>query len=245
MVPSLTETLIECGVEVIGRTRFCIHPKKRIGSIPVVGGTKEIRWERCAKLKPDLVVFDKEENNKEMADSCPFPFHATHISSLQNVCSELEILSSLVVSSGLKSLANKWKILADVPDLQFRGWNEIPTLSNRIGTNRGNFEKVEYMIWRDPWMTASSQTFIGSVLKKVGLSEYLQASDAKYPTLNPSQTPDASTFYLFSSEPFPFERYMSDLERIGFNGGLVDGEFFSWFGSRSYRMLSELIKKTS
>ena len=92
-------------------------------------------------------------------------------------------------------------------------------------------------------MTASSQTFIGSVLKKIGLSEYLQASDSKYPTLNPGRTPDPSTFYLFSSEPFPFERYMGDLERIGFNGGLVDGEFFSWFGSRSYRMLSDLIKK--
>ena len=76
-------------------------------------------------------------------------------------------------------------------------------------------------------MTASSQTFIGSVLKKVGLSEYLRASDAKYPTLNPSQTPDASTFYLFSSEPFPFsfERYMGDLERIGFNGGLLTESF--------------------
>jgi hypothetical protein len=245
LVPSLTETLIECGVEVIGRTRFCVHPLDKVRTIPVVGGTKEINWGKCSELNPSLVVVDKEENKKEMADSCPFPFHATHITSIQNISSELEILSSLVFSTRLKSLANKWKLLADGPDLRFGGWNEIPTLSKRIGTNIENFEKAEYMIWRDPWMTAGSQTFIGSVLKKIGLSEYLPTSDSKYPTLNPRQTPNPSTFYLFSSEPFPFERYMDDLERIGFNGALVDGEFFSWFGSRSYRMLSDLIKKAT
>ena len=243
MVPSLTETLIDCGVEVVGRTRFCIHPLDKIRTIPVVGGTKEVNWGRCAKLNPDLVVFDKEENNKEMADSCPYPFHATHITSIQNISSELEILSSRVFSTRLKSLANKWKLLSDIPDLQFRGWNEIPTVSKRIGTNLGNFEKAEYMIWRDPWMSAGSQTFIGSVLKKIGFSEYLQSSDAKYPTLNSLRIPDPSTFYLFSSEPFPFERCIDELEDLGFNGALVDGEFFSWFGSRSYRMLSDLMKK--
>ena len=243
MVPSLTETLIDCGVEVVGRTRFCIHPLDKIRTIPVVGGTKEVNWGRCAKLNPDLVVFDKEENNKEMADSCPYPFHATHITSIQNISSELEILSSRVFSTRLKSLANKWKLLSDIPDLQFRGWNEIPTVSKRIGTNLGNFEKAEYMIWRDPWMTVGSQTFIGSVLKKIGFSEYLQSSDSKYPTLNSLRIPDPSTFYLFSSEPFPFERCIDELEDLGFNGALVDGEFFSWFGSRSYRMLSALMKK--
>ena len=125
----------------------------------------------------------------------------------------------------------------------YRIWNEIPTVSKRIGTNLGNFEKAEYMIWRDPWMTAGSQTFIGSVLKKIGFSEYLQSSDSKYPTLNSLRIPDPSTFYLFSSEPFPFERCIDELEDLGFNGALVDGEFFSWFGSRSYRMLSDLMKK--
>ena len=102
MVPSLTETLIDCGVEVVGRTRFCIHPLDKIRTIPVVGGTKEVNWEKCAEFNPNLVVFDKEENNKEMADSCPFPFHATHVSSIQNICSELETLSSKVFSSRLK-----------------------------------------------------------------------------------------------------------------------------------------------
>ena len=60
LVPSLTETLIECGVNVVGRTRFCIHPKDRVEQIAKVGGTKGVNWERCAQLEPDLVVFDRE-----------------------------------------------------------------------------------------------------------------------------------------------------------------------------------------
>ena len=70
------------GLRSLGERGF-VYIRKKNWFHSVVGGTKEIHWERCAKLKPDLVVFDKEENNKEMADSCPFPFHATHVSSIQ------------------------------------------------------------------------------------------------------------------------------------------------------------------
>ena len=94
-------------------------------------------------------------------------------------------------------------------------------------------------------MAVGPQTFIGSVLRKIGFSEFLRVSDKKYPILDPIQIPDPSTLYLFSSEPFPFERYMGELEELGFNGALVDGEFFSWFGRRSYLMLSEFVKKNS
>ena len=245
LVPSLTETLIDCGVEVVGRTRFCIHPKKKVANIPIVGGTKEVNWEGCSELKPDLVVFDKEENTKEMADVCPFPFHATHITSVQNISAEIDKLASLVFSAELKNLGEDWKLLSDAPDLRFRGWNIIPTASKEIGDKSGEFKKVEYMIWRNPWMAVGSQTFIGSVLRKIGFSEFLRVSDTKYPILDSIQIPDPSTFYLFSSEPFPFARYMGELEELGFNGALVDGEFFSWFGRRSYLMLSEFVERNS
>ena len=69
LVPSLTETLLECGVEVVGRTRFCIHPADKVADIPAVGGTKEVNWQRCLALEPDLVVMDKEENTLEMAQA--------------------------------------------------------------------------------------------------------------------------------------------------------------------------------
>jgi hypothetical protein len=31
------------------------------------------------------------------------------------------------------------------------------------------------------------------------------------------------------------------LAELGFNGALVDGEFYSWFGSRSYRLLNQYL----
>jgi len=71
LVPSLTETLLACGVEVVGRTRYCIHPSEAVRDITVVGGTKGVDWGRVVELAPDLVVMDKDENTREMAESCP------------------------------------------------------------------------------------------------------------------------------------------------------------------------------
>ena len=64
LVPSLTETLLECGVDVVGRTRFCIHPASRVAEITRVGGTKGVDWDRCATLNPDIVIFDREKTSR-------------------------------------------------------------------------------------------------------------------------------------------------------------------------------------
>jgi hypothetical protein len=99
------------------------------------------------------------------------------------------------------------------------------------------------MIWQDPWMTISRSTFIGSVLIKTGLGQLLPDYSKPYPELTSIGLPEADTCYLFSSEPFPFARHIEGLESKGFNGALVDGEFFSWFGIRSYRMLRNYVEK--
>ena len=75
------------------------------------------------------------------------------------------------------------------------------------------------------------------LLQKVGLGDFLDAYEKPYPEISNEDLPREDTLYLFSSEPFPFERYVEELEGLGFNGVLVDGEFYSWFGSRSYRQL--------
>src|ERR1022692_4596445 len=89
MVPSWTETLIESGVNVVGRTRFCIHPKDQVKSIQAVGGTKDIDWDKVNGLKPNLVILDQEENPKSMADQCPFPILATHVTQISDVGRDL------------------------------------------------------------------------------------------------------------------------------------------------------------
>ena len=104
-MPSLTETLIACGVEVVGRTRFCIHPAEVVSSIPIVGGTKDVDWDLCRRLDPDLVIMDREENTRPMAESCPIAWHATHVTSVGTVASDLGSLAGRLQSRRLQELA--------------------------------------------------------------------------------------------------------------------------------------------
>ena len=242
LVPSLTETLVECGVDVVGRTRFCIHPAEAVRDIPVVGGTKNVNWDTCHQLKPDLVIMDREENTLPMAESCPFAWHATHITSVGAVGDDLQTLAGKLQNHKLEKLSADWQALAAMPNLDFAGWDKLPGLMQSLGSMR-DITRVQYMIWQDPWMTISRSTFIGSVLIKTGLGEFLPDYSQPYPELSISGMPQADTCYLFSSEPFPFERHVEGLEREGFNGALVDGEFFSWFGIRSYRMLRDYMER--
>jgi hypothetical protein len=101
LVPSLTETLVEAGVNVVGRTRFCVHPKDKVAAIPVIGGTKDLKQELIERLKPDLVVMDKEENTREMAEKLKFKIHATHVDSVLSLQSTFLDLSRILQNQQL------------------------------------------------------------------------------------------------------------------------------------------------
>lgn len=241
LVPSLTETLLECGVDVVGRTRFCIHPSPEVDAIPAVGGTKDVNWQRCLELSPDIVVMDREENTLAMAESCPVPWIATHITSIDDVGAELHKLAERLNCEALAVLAEDWRALTRQPATALSDLSKLPGEMARIGEPLV-CDRLEYLIWRDPWMTIGRNTFIGSMLSRVGLGKFLDLPHENYPELI-SAPPRKDTCYLLSSEPFPFERYLDELEEAGFNGVLVDGEFYSWFGVRSYRALKQYLNK--
>ena len=247
LVPSLTETLIACGIEVVGRTRFCIHPADAVKKIAVVGGTKDVDWERCLDLKADLVLMDREENTREMAESCPLPWHATHVTSIASLPANLDALASRLESLVLRELAAQWRELNRKPVLTAPAWDQLPGFIAWIGTppSTAGIDRIEYMIWRNPWMAVSRQTFIGSMLERVGFDAWLKSYPTPYPELDELEVPAAGTFYLFSSEPFPFHRYRDDLENLGFQGAVVDGEFYSWFGVRSLNLLKAYLESCS
>ncbi|MEM7360367.1 MAG: helical backbone metal receptor [Pseudomonadota bacterium] len=239
LVPSLTETLLECGVNVVGRTRFCIHPASRVAEITRVGGTKGVDWERCATLSPDIVIFDREENIKAMAEACPWDWHATHITSVDNIGSELLKLAQVLENTALAELGAKWNSLASLPDNLPVKVAEIPGLIDTVGDTSRNYQHLEYVIWRDPWMVVGPDTFIQSMLGKLGMRSMLVNHDKSYPELEPQAMQRDDTFYLFSSEPFPFARHKQALIDAGFNGAIVDGEGYSWFGIRSFNFLHQ------
>ena len=241
MVPSLTETLIECGVNVVGRTKFCIHPEERVGNIPRVGGTKQLNWQRCLEQKPDLVIFDREENLKEMADACPVPWHATHIKSIHGIGTELRELAHRLDCAELFNVADRWEELSTRPRLESVDWSNVPGQLETLNNAQNAYTRIEYMIWRDPWMAVNSRTFIGSMLEKIGFADLLGEHSVPYPQLQDSQVGEPNTFYLFSSEPYPFLNEQKTLKESGINGAIVDGEVYSWFGIRSLRALSKFL----
>ena len=240
LVPSLTETLVACGVEVVGRTRYCIHPADAVKQIPIVGGTKSVHWDRVASLNADLVIMDREENTLEMAQACPLPYHATHVTAVDDTGHELAKLAGQVGSRELQQLADGWHELASAPDAAFDGWQQLPGIESMIGV-AAEVSALEYMIWREPWMAVGPDTFIYSMLSKVGLAPMLKHYDQPYPELRQA-LPEPETFYLFSTEPYPFARHKTQLLQEGFTGALVDGEFYSWFGIRSYEQLKAFLE---
>lgn len=237
LVPSITETLIECGVNVVGRTRFCIHPSAQVDKVSVVGGTKGVDWQRCRALKPDLVVFDREENLRQMAVECPFPWVATQVTSVGDCAGEFELLANKLESEALLAHAHHWRELDKKPALQQVDWGAVPGQLATLQQQQDVYQRVEYLIWRDPWMAIGPQTFIASVMNKLGFAGCLSPHQENYPILDDAQLAARNTFYLFSSEPFRFLRYQDQLRNAGYNGAIVDGEVYSWFGIRSLRAL--------
>lgn len=241
LVPSLTETLIEFGVNVVGRTRFCVHPAEQVASIPNVGGTKGVDWGRCESLKPDLVIFDREENLKEMAAQCPYDWVATDIHAVEDMPREITKLADALHSEPLMQHALDWQTLLARPKAKATHWRDVPGFLKPLLEPNHHYSRIEYVIWRDPWMAVSGDTFIGSMLARLGFGEYLPAHESRYPQLAEGEMHRDDTLYLFSSEPYRFLRYHERLIEEGFKGAIVDGELYSWFGIRSYRALDSYL----
>ncbi len=241
LVPSWTETLIEAGVNVVGRTRFCIHPEAKVAAIPAVGGTKDWEWERLMALKPDLLVLDREENPKFMSEQTDIPFVDTHVTCIEDVPIQLKKLAERLKVPRLLETASRWERLVQRgPRPDWDGVSDFPGIIEWGTRPLKPVQQIEYVIWKKPWMAVSKYTFIGSVLANCGLEPFLKSYPAKYPTIEFAVVNQDQTLLLFSSEPFPFRKIIKSLAQLGYPFALVDGESFSWFGSRTLRFLESV-----
>lgn len=221
LVPSLTELLFGLGLEeeIIGRTRFCYHPETKVGNVQTLGGTKNPKIEEILRLKPDLVIANKEENRKEDIDALQekVPVLLTEIDTVEDAFLAIHDIGK---TTGKEAEAFKFieKCQQELENVEF----EYPL-------------RVAYLIWRNPWMVAARNTYIDDVLSKWGLNNVF-ADQKRYPEIGlddlKKKYPD---LILLSSEPYPFkEKHIEEIRehlpaaRIQ----LVDGEWFSWYGSR-------------
>lgn len=230
LCPSLTELLHDLGAahEVVGRTKFCIHPAPWVDSIEKVGGTKNPKLERILALAPDLVFMNEEENRAEDARALREAGVAVHSSMPRNADDTAAMVRSIAGAIGRREAGER--IAGDIERRAARVRNAA-ALQPPV--------TFAYLIWRDPWMTVSGDTFVSAMLALAGGRNAFGASPERYPVVTPQQLRDTAPDVVFlSSEPFPFStQHVGELARLtGFGEErfvLADGELLSWHGSRT------------
>lgn len=219
LVPSITEALFDLGLtenEIIGRTKFCIHPEDKVKNVEIIGGTKNINLEKIKSLKPDLILANKEENVKEQVEILMKDFKVI-------VYNTETIEDNYYLVKNLGLLFNK-EDRAQIFNLKIYEVLNGAKINTKI--------KTAYLIWKNPYMTVGSDTFIHNVLSEIGL-ENIFKNQTRYPEIKVEDLAEADVIML-SSEPFPFkEKHISELKEFYPNKKIiiVDGEAFSWYGT--------------
>ncbi len=227
LVPSQTELLFDLGLgsRVVGVTKFCVYPPTARQAASVIGGTKNFDFTKIKAARPDLIIGNKEENYQEgIAQLEPhFPVWLSDISTLPEALDMIRRVGAITGTSPLaEPLATGIKQSFD--QLRLAAGQRPPLAA--------------YFIWRKPYMVAASGTFIDDMLRRAGFRNAF-AGRERYPEVTPEQLAAAAPGHIFlSSEPYPFgEKHRAEFQAIcpAANIQVVDGEMFSWYGSRLRR----------
>ncbi|MFK7755369.1 MAG: helical backbone metal receptor [Flavobacteriales bacterium] len=232
LVPSQSEFLYDLGLGkgLVGVTKFCVHPEHLRKESVIIGGTKQIKVDKIKALKPDLVVANKEENTKE------------DIKQIKEFCQ--------VYVSDIKVPEDAISMMSDVASLLRMPFSEQPYLEAlaKLKAEKNDRGSALYLIWRNPYMAAGGDTYINRMLELCGFKNVLK-NELRYPELDEAKLVELNPdWVLLSSEPFPFkEKHIAELQVLLPNAKieLVDGEAFSWYGSRILPAVDYLIELTS
>ncbi len=219
LVPSQTELLVDLGLreKLVGITKFCIHPVGLKKEVQLIGGTKNVKIDLVKSLAPDLVIGNKEENNQPDIEALE-KILPTWMSDIFNLEDALEMIRQVGEITGTKAKAEE--IISN-----------IRTNFSHLDTLKKTNKTVLYLIWKNPYIAVGPNTFIDSMLHTLGLKNAM--SEERYPEVEPEAlNPD---LIFLSSEPYPFkEKHIEELQNQFPESRvvLVDGEYFSWYGSR-------------
>ncbi len=222
LVPSLTELLhdLHLSDQVVGITKFCVHPNHWKNEKTIVGGTKKFNFDIIDALTPDLIIGNKEENYSEGITRLKKKY-AVWMSDVNTFSDAIKMIRSL------GEITNRDEQAQQLTQAIESGFNAIQK------TDRP--KSVLYFIWKNPWMVVGANTFIDAMLERIGFINCASAL-TRYPVIEENTIAELKPEIIFlSSEPYPFqEKHIRQLE-IQFpetNVFLVDGEYFSWYGSR-------------
>ena len=184
LVPSITETIIEWGVDPVGVTRFCEQP-----ALEAVGGTKDPNIDQIVALAPDLVLVNDEENRIEDFEAlvlAGIDVHVVRVRLVDDVPEQLALLRERL------SLPPVEMSLPEPLPLRVRAF--IP-------------------IWRRPWMTLNRETYGSSLLARIGIDNVFGDATDRFPEVGLDEL-DADVVLAPSEPyPFS-ERFRSELEVV-------------------------------
>lgn len=227
LVPSQTELLYDLGLEdaIVGITKFCVYPIHFKSTKAIVGGTKNVRIDKIKALQPDIIICNKEENTQEivaeLSQVCP-----VWVTDIHTIADNLQMIHDFGQLFNKRTEAQKWidKINYTYSDFQ-QFIKEKP------------IKKVAYFIWANPHMVAGNDTFINELLQLNHFENIYKVKEGRYPEIELKKIRlEGDPDYVFlSSEPFPFkDEHAFEIGRFTHHAKtvFVDGEMFSWYGSR-------------
>ncbi|MDP4285680.1 MAG: helical backbone metal receptor [Bacteroidota bacterium] len=225
LVPSQTELLFYLGLEdeVIGITKFCVHPKKWFRNKTRVGGTKNINFKTIDQLSPDLIIANKEENEKEQIEKLAekYDVWVTEVATLSDAIKMINDIGKLTQKSKAATT------LAIQINDKFKKTETTFSLNKKM--------KAAYFIWQNPYMVAGGDTFISNMMNYCGF-ENIFSNCYRYPEIQLIELEEKHCeIILLSSEPYPFsEKHKDEIKNLFPQKKiiLVDGKMFSWYGSR-------------
>ncbi|UPL49924.1 helical backbone metal receptor [Hymenobacter sublimis] len=221
LVPSQTELLYDLGLghRVVGVTKFCIHPAEARQQAAVVGGTKNFDFAKISACRPDLILGNKEENYQEGIEELArhYPVWMSDITTLTNA---LEMIRRVGLLTGQQHRAEPMAAAIAGSFAALAAAAPIP---------------AAYFIWRKPYMVAAAGTFIDELLARAGYQNVF-GHLSRYPEITAQHLLQAAPRQiLLSSEPYPFSaKHLSEFQALCPEAEIriVDGELFSWYGSR-------------
>lgn len=229
LVPSQTELLYYVGLEkeVVGITKFCVHPKQWFNTKTRIGGTKAVHLDAVKALSPHLIIANKEENVKEQVEALAeiAPVWVSDVNDLPGALDMIKRVGELV---------DKNKTAVELVNQIQAGFATIVN-TNQLINHSTPLLNVAYLIWREPYMTIGGDTFINDMLHRSGFKNVFEDKQ-RYPIIQLEQLPAHNCRYIFlSSEPYPFkQQHAEEIKVVLPNANIVfvDGEMFSWYGSR-------------
>lgn len=223
LVPSQTELLYDLGLdsEVVGITKFCVHPEEWFRAKTRVGGTKTLHIDQIKALHPDLIIANKEENVREQIEALQ-AFTQVYVSDILHISDALQMIRTVGALTGKSEAAVK---MAEAISIRFDELKKISSVP----------KQVAYLIWKDPFMAVGKDTFIHDMLEVSGWNNVFE-DRSRYPETTVEDIRRRNPeLVLLSSEPYPFgEKHLAELQAVlpASRLLLVDGEMFSWYGSR-------------